>query len=543
LRTGEEIEEVENSEFYIDGPTVHVGTALQNTVIVQVYRKGIVVLTDQGKRIKDVSIGSKEDFVVSCSILDPYIALIMSKGEVMILKISDSKVPIVVDTVRYDSAIISACMYLDDHPVDQFPTNGELLSTFADPAVAAKQDVKDVEMMDDDLYSSKPADDVKSGVPAAKEYEDDDMDLYGESLPEESGFRVEDLRKTDTTGMDVNSKLERSKQIQYWLFLVDELGTLRIISLSDLKERFEAKDFHLCHKFLNDRMDHGDYDNEIFQTPVQEVVVLSLGADPHRACPYIVARNEKSDILIYRIIPNTERIGNTDKDRLGIQLTRIDHSYITRDPPLSDLEGEKVTTLTEQPKKSRRLIPFGKIGALSQQLYAGVMVTGSRPFWIMVAHTGGRECVNFVIEPGKEDHALKPAPLNSSNTVRVHPMIVDGGVECFTALHNVNIPYGFAYVNDKGHFRLAQLPPQFTYDHELPICKVMLGRSAHSLAYHMPSQTYILSTSSRAVFRIDQARYMAAVAAGVIANGDELPDSEKKVSGIQDVIEQRGIRF
>lgn len=33
---------------------------------------------------------------------------------------------------------------------------------------------------------------------------------------------------------------------------------------------------------------------------------------------------------------------------------------------------------------------------------------------------------------------------------------------------------------------------------------------------------------------------MAAVAAGVIADGEELPDSEKKVSGILDVIEDRG---
>ena len=45
------------------------------------------------------------------------------------------------------------------------------------------------------------------------------------------------------------------------------------------------------------------------------------------------------------------------------------------------------------------------------------------------------------------------------------------------------------------------------------------------------------------MFEIDKARYMAAVAAGVIADGEELPDSEKKVSGILDVIEDRGENF
>jgi hypothetical protein len=56
----------------------------------------------------------------------------------------------------------------------------------------------------------------------------------------------------------------------------------------------------------------------------------------------------------------------------------------------------------------------------------------------------------------------------------------------------------------------------------------------------MESQTYVMASSRNVVFQVDKARYSAAVAAGVIQDGDELKPEEKKVSGIQDVIIDRG---
>jgi cleavage and polyadenylation specificity factor subunit 1 len=235
------------------------------------------------------------------------------------------------------------------------------------------------------------------------------------------------------------------------------------------------------------------------------------------------------------------------KDRLGIQFVRIDHGHIGRElQTYVDSEGDKIQPVGETLQrrkfiKKMHLSPFEKIGASSSQVYKGVVVTGSRPCWIMMALSGEKECTNFIIQDGSEDLVLPPATLNSTNTIRLHPMLVDGPLESFTPIHNVNIPFGFAYINDKGLFRLAQLPLHFTYDHQLPICKVPLGRAAQKIAYHITSQTYILASSSRAVFQIDQARYMAAVAAGVIEEGDELPESEKRVSGIQDIYNERGI--
>jgi cleavage and polyadenylation specificity factor subunit 1 len=46
LSTGEELEELDNSGFYTNGPTVSVGTVLNESVIVQAYPNGIYILSD-----------------------------------------------------------------------------------------------------------------------------------------------------------------------------------------------------------------------------------------------------------------------------------------------------------------------------------------------------------------------------------------------------------------------------------------------------------------------------------------------------------------
>jgi cleavage and polyadenylation specificity factor subunit 1 len=541
LKTGEEIEELENSGFFVSGPTIGVGTVLNDSIILQVYRRGVISLTETGTRIKDFPVGSKDNVVVYCSIQDPYVALLMSNGEVIMMSVSEStRSPAIIKVLQLGSMISSVSLFLDNLPTQQFPTVKDILET-AQLAPSTKRDSTDakvVEIEQDDVESADQRENRKASRDFA--YNEEDLDLYGETQQEEVAFKLEDLEHVDQTGMDVDESLARSAKVQHWCILVDELGVLRILSLPDLKLCFEFKNFHLGHKFVQDQAIFHEDDSEIYEKSIQEILVLSLGADLQRTSPYLIARNEKSDIMIYKIIPCIEISDRSSKDRLAIQMVRVEHSKITREPQLYNFDGEKVNSSISESKK-QKIHPFEKIGALSQQLYAGAFISGKRPFWIMMAHTGGRDCVNIVAEDGCESKILDPAPLNSSNTVRIHPMIVDGPVDSFAPLHNVNIPFGFAYVTDKGLFRLAQLPPQFTYDHEMPICKVMLGRSAHSIAYHMPTQTYALASSTRAVFRIDQARYMAAVAAGVIENGAELPETEKKVSGIEDVIEQRGL--
>lgn len=306
-------------------------------------------------------------------------------------------------------------------------------------------------------------------------------------------------------------------------------------------------DFRLAPRFVYDHvlmpeeLEKGNY-----PILIEELAVVNLGSDPHRFYPYVIARTQKSDIFIYRIIPSVEHTPGTTEDRLSLRMVRIDYSSISREPQMyADAEGDKLNPIDPKSKppnfiKKTHLIPFDKIGVEAEQLYAGLVVTGTRPLWIMMAHSGVRKGLEFFDNSGSGERTLPSAKMNSSNAIRVHPMHVDGPLLAFAPIHNVNITFGFAYINEKGQFRICQLPPHFSYDRDWPVCKVPLGRSAQKISYHPVSQTYLLASSTPSVFQIDKAQYMAAIAAGVIKDGEELPEAEKKVSGIMDVIEVRG---
>lgn len=179
------------------------------------------------------------------------------------------------------------------------------------------------------------------------------------------------------------------------------------------------------------------------------------------------------------------------------------------------------------------LKPYSHIGLADGIMYSGIVMTGPRPCWIMVAQTGG---IGLNISSDGVESAsylLQPLPMCGKNVIRVHPMIIDGPLKSFTALHNINSPFGFAYVNEKGSFRIAQLPAQFNYDFDWACCKIVLHRCTQKLAYHNVSQTHVLATSHDTPFSLDRARYAAAVAAGVIDDGDEMPESETKPDTLQ----------
>ena len=438
-------------------------------------------------------------------------------------------------------------LYTDDSPIQHLPTVKE-----ADEKPGLRE-------LDDHHARPLNANGVPQNLKKSKknaDFDDDDLDLYGDALaldengeeePVKTLFEEEDEKEKLS---DIDEDKKREASIRHWCFVVDDVGTLRIFSVPDLVERFVYYNFRLAPRFVYDHVQlPDDLETENYPIQIDEIVVVNLGSDPYRLYPYVVSRTNKFDVYIHKIIPSIEHTPGTSDDRLSIRMVRIEHDTISREPQAyADAEGDKlnpIEPLSEPPTftKKRNLIPFDKIGVDGVQLYAGIIVTGARPLWIMMAHSGIREGTSFMIQDGYEEKAMPSAPMNSSNAIRVHPMFVDGPLTTFAPIHNVNIPFGFAYINEKGLFRLCQLPPHFAYDRDWPVCKVPLGRSPQKIAYHPVSETYVLATSSPSVFEIDKARYKAAVAAGVIADGEELPDSEKKVSDIQDVIEVRGLLF
>ncbi|KAJ3013404.1 Cleavage and polyadenylation specificity factor subunit 1 [Thoreauomyces humboldtii] len=277
----------------------------------------------------------------------------------------------------------------------------------------------------------------------------------------------------------------------------------------------------------------------------------------------------------------------TAKHRLAIRLVRVPHDHISRSAQLyTDTEGDKLhpvdvdleqpTESTGNPFRSQKLTPFRNVGLKGALSYSGVFVSGQRPCWVMVAGTGGVGPQFDIVErpkkatskgEGEEAEAdvvaneededegeinatvewgtcgEPPLPVTGKNALRVHPQVVDGAVQGFAPLHNVNVPNGFAYINGEGQLRICQLPAHFTYDAEWAYCKVPLGRNAHRITYHYGTQTYVVATSTPIPFSLATAQHAAAVAAGVIEVGDDLPEVEgaKRGLGVKDDEREEGL--
>ena len=487
--------------------------------------------------IASVKAADNNNSIEMAVIQDPYVVVQMSDGIVKNFKLNKRTFE-ELKTLKLNSTCLH--LFKDDSVKSQFPTIKELRKSSVD--IHAKQNTSTKKSVPtDDVKMEEDDDDLDLYGNADKPAEDLDDDIYGNDNAQVNEFVLADLQNSEAVNMDFDDSARRSTPIEYWLFVVDVNNDLLIFSYPSLEEKFKFTGFHVGHRFVNDgRGDSGESSGG-FPQKIEEIMVCTLGADFFRSKVYVFARNDKFDLLVYQIVPTLDYTEGLSTDRIAIQLVRVYHDYISRDSQkYFDTSGDKINPIQQtQGRKRQYLKPFENIGTSSQQLYSGVVLTGPRPCLVMMGKSGGKECGNFTVEEGSEDIVLPSATINSSNTIRIHPLHIDGPIDAFTAIHNPNIPFGFAYVNSAGSTRLAQLPSHFNFDHPWPLCKVPLGRTAKRITYHAETTTYVLASSKSAVFQVDKARYNAAVAAGVIQDGDELTPEERKVSDIQDVIMDR----
>ncbi|KAJ3275698.1 Cleavage and polyadenylation specificity factor subunit 1 [Borealophlyctis nickersoniae] len=129
LETGEELQEVEETEFYREAPTVAVGTVLNETAIVQVHPNGILLLDNNGIKMQELPIGEQDRWVVSCNVLDPYVLLLMNIGEVMLFVVEEETRTLKMCQELKDLAISACCLYCDDRTGALFPTVEEATET------------------------------------------------------------------------------------------------------------------------------------------------------------------------------------------------------------------------------------------------------------------------------------------------------------------------------------------------------------------------------------------------------------------------------
>eukprot|EP00842_Homolaphlyctis_polyrhiza_P002399 jgi/Hompol1/315/HPOL_002464-RA len=483
-----------------------------------------------------------------------------------------------------DAAISHARMVPREYRTPQKKRSDEV-----DNATSLKRSKTSVPDQDSEIYHDQmdTATDEQRASDNGAQGEADDVemdDIYGGAadVSNKSNAQVSGMVGADPKITDANvSQMSASDDAKaanlgprFWCFVMTEEGHLIVLSLPDFVERAAFPGFRALPTLSADRPDWESLaaasTSKILGDDFDDILVVNMGVQKDDLTPYLIARTSRADLAIFKIfvcpsLQSTEGLddalsiftapGAATKqppsatptsehidERLAIRLLRIPNDQVTRSLQFyTDTEGDKLN-LVEEPQrqftlfKKQHLRPFDAIGSPAGNMYSGVVVTGNRPCWIMFPLSS--RCLDLIsLDATGNRHKLPSKQVQGSNSLRVHPMAVDGPIRCFAPLHTREIPYGFMHINASGSLRMSMLPPQFNYDYHWPVCKIPLGRTVGKIAYHHSSHTYIIATSVPERFDIPNAQYASAVAAAVIDEGDPLPDSERRISGIRELAE------
>ncbi|KAG0368622.1 CPSF A subunit region-domain-containing protein [Gamsiella multidivaricata] len=547
--SGDDLRQLPNSQFYSEGPTVAIGSLLEETRIVQVYSGGVRLLNADCKIRQVIPIGEHLS-IVAASIADPYILLQLHDGSALLLKgdMNTKDVTIVSQTSVLSSLPIkSCCVYADTLStmltVKEAPTMASLRSSVANTLSSSA------------AVGKKQKRAKKSKKEAAPIVDDVDLDLYGPAMDEEDEEESEedddvemgaapgtngDVPMVDVDMENVQSTAKasmanpegQSLQATHWCVIYRADGALEIYRLPDFKEVFFFPHFDLLPDVLPDAPAHQNTKPAGHAREITEMVMANMGAKEKRET-YLVMRTYRGNIAVYKTYQHfpTVELDSAGKqidfsDRLAIRFRKVPLDNVARETPEDEDPDERSNAnVTEddsrdavereikrqerrRQRKARNLIPFTDVAG-----YEGVFVLGTSPLWIMSSGRG---------------------------LPRVHPMICDGRIGCFTQFHNLNCKHGFITLNAEGNLRISQLPYEgVQYDMPWPIRKVPLKKAVRRIVYHPTSQTYVTVTAIPDPFVVKDENNVAvhdqatATAAGGIAT-PATPDTHAVLNGTAD---------
>ncbi|KAF9111435.1 Cleavage and polyadenylation specificity factor subunit 1 [Mortierella sp. AM989] len=520
--SGDDLRQLPNSQFYSEGPTVAIGTLFEETRIVQVFSGGIRVLNADCRIRQLVPIGEHLS-IVAASIVDPYILLQLHDGSALLLRGDPTTKDVTLlnqPAILNNIPIKSCCIYADTLntmlTVNEAPTMALLRSSISNNSSnfaainkkrtrtkkTKKEATKVVDDIDLDLYGPEIGDDEEE----EDEESEEEADIEMGAAPGTNG----DVPGGDIDMEDVQSKAKtamanpegKSVQATHWCFIYRMDGALEIYRLPDFREVFFFPHFDLLPEVLPDTPVHQDTKPAGHAREISEMTVVNIGAQDMKNT-YLVVRTYRGNIAVYKTyqhFPTVEldSAGNQIdlSERLAIRFRKVPLDVVARETPSDDEQDERTNAYgaeddsrdaiereikrqeRRRQRKPKNLIPFTDVAG-----YEGVFVLGASPLWIM---SGGR------------------------GLPRVHPMICDGKVGCFTQFHNLNCKHGFITLNAEGNLRISRLPSEdIHYDMLWPIRKVPMKKAVRYVKYHPTSQTYVAVTAVPVPFIVKDENNMA----------------------------------
>ncbi|XP_030379991.1 cleavage and polyadenylation specificity factor subunit 1 isoform X2 [Scaptodrosophila lebanonensis] len=456
LQTGNEINEIENTGFTVNQPTIFVGNIGQSRFIVQVTSRQVRLL--QGTRLLQnvpVDVGSP---VVQVSIADPYVCLRIRNGQVITLALRETRslprLAINKHTISSTPAVVTLSAYKD------------LSGLFT----SKSDDVLNLSNNVGGCFGNNFGGCMKT-EPNMKVEDEEDL-LYGDAG---NAFKINSMADLAKQSKQKNSDWWRRLLLHakptYWLIVTRINGTLEIYSMPDMKLVYLVNDIGNGATVLTDAMEfvpvtltHENSKQGILHacmpqhasSPVPlEISMVGLGSHGQRPLLLVLTQLE---LLIYQVFryPN----GHLKlRFRKLEQLNLIDQSsHIEID------DNEDIESYNMQLKYVQKLRYFSNVGGI-----AGIMLCGIHPCFIFLTGRG---------------------------ELRIHKFQGNGGVRSFAAFNNVNIPNGFLYFDNSYELKIAVLPTYLSYDSTWPLRKVPIRCTPRQIVYHRENRVYCLVTQT-----------------------------------------------
>jgi len=489
LETGRSIQEITNNEtnqFYTSGPTICVGNVCQNKRIVQVFKNGVYLLNGVTKT-HEWQIPLDDTVIASAHIRDPYILLQFDNNSMFLLQvvvgineISLKEIPNA-DFGETDNPITAFCLFQDSSSTPIFNRSTESHHAHDTPLrkrTAHETAASDLKSSTHGAHATHsgphtthgahgPRDEVKMKI------DEEEAELYG-YIPPKDGVGQE----------PTNPKLIPKKYLfqPYYCAVTRQDGVFQIFRLKNqTTERvFNSPGFTsgpglVCDDtvdFIDKNVmkkahyqQHQGEDKTTSSLSVTQLLVTTLGS---KWCPpFIFASLSNGDILVYQCFFKSTRF----EDSLSLRLKRITHGILfhnlvepkvmSGDDDEESIEEEGKTKLhlfnpEKVPSLGYRMVPFQGISN-----HNGVFITGREPYWVFCER----------------------------DSLRFHPMTIEGKIGAFTPFHNISNPHGYIYCADaQGKMTIAQLDPTYEMEWSTPFRKLEWGCTISKITYHAPTQ-------------------------------------------------------
>ncbi|KAL8663079.1 MAG: hypothetical protein Q9168_008152, partial [Polycauliona sp. 1 TL-2023] len=299
-------------------------------------------------------------------------------------------------------------------------------------------------------------DDESILVLRADESGDLDEVEQGESL-KQKGFRAGSLYEdaNDVYRLESDAEIEDDAG-NVLMFLLTVAGGLQIFRLPSIEQQvYKADGLALLPPFLTP-------DFTVRRTQAKEdlteLLVTDLGDASHKA-PFLILRSAANDLIIYQ--PFQSPVAGTRDTILHFLKLPNPNSNITH---LSTGYEDEVSR-----REPMRAIP--DLGG-----YSTVFLPGDAPTFVIKSASSPPQFINL-----HED-----------------------SVQCLSRLNTSTCEKGFAYIDQTGNIKFAQLPTDCHYHTGWVTRRTSLGEDVHAIDYHEPSRSYVLGVSQKADFKLPE---------------------------------------